>query len=915
MKGSLSSLVILLAGMMLLSAIIPVSAAVYSPTGAGISTVGTGGDYATLGDAIAAITAAGTRDASQWVLEIVSNTSEPINMSLVCTIAPGGSILIRPAAATQPVVTFMATTDNSGPSGHLVIGSATASWTISPTNGVVIDGSNNGTNTRDLTFQNQAVTGHTFASIITVAGNSDNVIIRNCKIINLFTNTGSSMSCIRIAPRWVSASEYYIPRDTQIINNELQVLTNQGHGINVAGSGTVVAGQSPSGIVVRGNDITARIRGVFFNPAYGWLVENNNIVTTGNTAFDTFGVFQNSTNTPPAYTSIVRNNRIVVTNPSTGTAVNGPTGIFLGTSGAGYDRVIEVYNNMITLLDIGARNAGINVNIRGIATTSGITTRIYNNSIYIANNPAAAGDPTGAAAYGIGGYAAAAYNSTVMNNIIAIEEGNVPCISQNLLPSGAGSGFACDNNNLYVSGGALTGRITTTTYATLALWQGAGFDLNGKNLSPLPPVWVSTTDLHFNGDPGSAWKFGADVSGIPGLAKDIDGADRDVIVPYVGADSPVAPDRTLTIASAYGSPIPVVGVHNTTSNTLVNASVNSPISLAPGSRVTCTGYTGTGDAGSGATTAVSFTLLSNSSITWNWQQQYQLSVAINPPGAGTVTPADGSWHDANAVIAVQAFENTGWAFDSWSGDLTGSVNPSNLTMDAPKSVTANFVRAPYAEGANFKIFAGPKADVYDQAEALLEVAVSSTDLIQGVTGAITAGGFHPATVGGAANLTNGTFDASGLTVIAQDNQAPNPSLVLEYDFSAGGEVADVTGIRIFSGHDGSGGSRVFINVKVEVDSGFGYTELGNLSTGSFGLAAPGGSDSAVAYVEWSGSASDVEKIRFTFENVSHNSTGFFQAPDDNTTNPPLNYPNQGTVLKEIDLFGTKSLSVREWDLY
>lgn len=220
---------------------------------------------------------------------------------------------------------------------------------------------------------------------------------------------------------------------------------------------------------------------------------------------------------------------------------------------------------------------------------------------------------------------------------------------------------------------------------------------------------------------------------------------------------------------------------------------------------------------------------------------------------------------------------------------------------------------PYAEGPGFKIYAGPKEDIYDQAESVLGVSASNGDLIAGDVGTITLGGFHPATAGDASNLTNGTFDPNGLTVIGRDTDgSSDPSLIIEYDFSTSGEVADVTGIRIFSGHDGDG-ARVFLNVGVEVDLGAGYVSLGTLMAGTFGLAAPG--QTAVAYAEWTGSQAGVQKIRFIFENVSHNSTGFFQAPDDNITNPPAAYPNQSTVIKEIDVFGAKSLSVKDWGLY
>jgi len=59
----------------------------------------------------------------------------------------------------------------------------------------------------------------------------------------------------------------------------------------------------------------------------------------------------------------------------------------------------------------------------------------------------------------------------------------------------------------------------------------------------------------------------------------------------------------------------------------------------------------------------------------------QGSITLNPPG-GT--------YDVGTVVTVTADPDTGWQFDNWSGDLSGSTNPTTITMDADKSVTANF---------------------------------------------------------------------------------------------------------------------------------------------------------------------------------------------------------------------------------
>jgi len=219
----------------------------------------------------------------------------------------------------------------------------------------------------------------------------------------------------------------------------------------------------------------------------------------------------------------------------------------------------------------------------------------------------------------------------------------------------------------------------------------------------------------------------------------------------------------------------------------------------------------------------------------------------------------------------------------------------------------------FDSGPGWKIASG--SGVYTLYDAPLGVTVSNSDIINTMTGTLSGNGFHPATVGGVANLTNGEYDANGLTVIGADTDGSSqPSFTVEYDFVAGGEQADITGVRIFSGHDGDG-TRVFINASVEVDTGSGYAPLATITTGAFGLTKPNAS--SVAYAEWAGTVNDVQKIRLTFENVSHSSTGFFQDPADNVTNPPQNYPNQGSIIKEIDVFGTKepAASVMDWTLY
>jgi hypothetical protein len=68
--------------------------------------------------------------------------------------------------------------------------------------------------------------------------------------------------------------------------------------------------------------------------------------------------------------------------------------------------------------------------------------------------------------------------------------------------------------------------------------------------------------------------------------------------------------------------------------------------------------------------------------------QYQLTTATNPASSGAVTA--GGWEYAGGMAGLLATPAAGYKFAYFSGDLTGSANPQNLTMNGPRSVVANF---------------------------------------------------------------------------------------------------------------------------------------------------------------------------------------------------------------------------------
>ncbi|MBA7641131.1 hypothetical protein ES703_48804 [subsurface metagenome] len=51
--------------------------------------------------------------------------------------------------------------------------------------------------------------------------------------------------------------------------------------------------------------------------------------------------------------------------------------------------------------------------------------------------------------------------------------------------------------------------------------------------------------------------------------------------------------------------------------------------------------------------------------------------------------------DAGTLATVEAVPDFGYVFDSWSGDLSGTTNPTTLAIDCNKSITASFSQVMY----------------------------------------------------------------------------------------------------------------------------------------------------------------------------------------------------------------------------
>ncbi len=96
-------------------------------------------------------------------------------------------------------------------------------------------------------------------------------------------------------------------------------------------------------------------------------------------------------------------------------------------------------------------------------------------------------------------------------------------------------------------------------------------------------------------------------------------------------------------------------------------------------------------------------------------------LTVNLIGSGTVTPTAGM-HDyiSGTLVSLSAMPDSGWQFDGWSGDATGSAPPP-LSMDRPKVITATFSQIPTytltvhtAGDGSGSVDLNPDGSIYDE---------------------------------------------------------------------------------------------------------------------------------------------------------------------------------------------------------
>jgi hypothetical protein len=155
---------------------------------------------------------------------------------------------------------------------------------------------------------------------------------------------------------------------------------------------------------------------------------------------------------------------------------------------------------------------------------------------------------------------------------------------------------------------------------------------------------------------------------------------------YTMAATPV---YTVTVVSAWGAPTPGAGAHAYSHGTVVTNRIQEP-TPSGGTQYMSLGWVMTGHApASGSATSFVMTVTNHATLTWQWQTNVLLTYTTNGPGSisGTAT----GYHALGSTANLTATPNH--LFKGWSGDVPAAQtndNPLSLTMDQPRSVTANF---------------------------------------------------------------------------------------------------------------------------------------------------------------------------------------------------------------------------------
>lgn len=508
-----------------------------------VSSNGTG-DYTSLYAAAADLTQAWGGINASWTIRIASDLNEPLDIEVgPRLLAAGKTVTVKPAPGQSPVVTFTNTVASGGQNANLYIG-ANSRIVINDPNltkldGFTIDGSNNGTESRNLTIQNVAGVGSNYVNpLVRVVGDSDNVVIKNTILRNFSTNSATQeQPAVSIDSR--RSTSDFVPDGFVIDNNSISSSASiNGIGVrtDLLGTTALTAGQAQRGAVITRNTIVGAKAAIKLGQTAGGTITSNTI-TTAQGAADTVGILHSGANSATTWTLVVAGNTINSLQTATVTASTGATGIALSASAVS-PSTYRVFNNIISGFSFNAPVS--NPYYRGIVVTDPVASaQIAFNSI---NLPTSANISGATAANTVGiGILNSAFTGTadIRGNIVRLPQTGGSAVSV----AGGIAGVTATENDWSAGAGAYTGTLAGSNAAGLADWQ----TLSGKDAAstaadptvanpPASGTWVSATDLHFTADPGTSFR----ATPVTDISYDLDGDVRTALQTTKGVDEKTA---------------------------------------------------------------------------------------------------------------------------------------------------------------------------------------------------------------------------------------------------------------------------------------------------------------------------------------------------------------------------------------
>jgi len=480
----------------------------------GTYTVGVAGNYPTLTAAVTAYNNAGcfNNNVVFSLIDVTYSASESFPIVINSNAAAGVyTLTIKPAAANTATIT-----------GNNTV----AIIKLNGADNVIIDGSNNGTNSQNLTIANTNTTsggtqGVIWLSSPSAADGATNNTIKNCILTGNAATT--SFYCVGSTGATALTSAPSPNSNNRVQNNTMD---RAQEGVFILGN----AATSDDGWLISNNAIGTVVTSIGFNGLYlanmkNYAVNNNTIANINTNAnpyvagIEIEGVHTNG--------SIYSNNINTIFNSGT-SATAGSYGIYLASTNTASN--LGIFNNFISNVRSGG-NATVSSNGFGIYGFSGGGYNIYYNSIALSTNQTNANGTT--APINITSGITTAGSVNLVDNIFANKQ--TTSTRYSIYSTAANNVFASmDYNDYYNAGTNLA--YQSGNLANLAALQGAGgFGVtNNVNSLNVNPNFTSTTDLHLV--VGTNCQLDGYGTPLSGFTTDYDVQTRDAVAPDMGAD-------------------------------------------------------------------------------------------------------------------------------------------------------------------------------------------------------------------------------------------------------------------------------------------------------------------------------------------------------------------------------------------